>query len=76
MSSDAAFTIALLVFLVVLAGVIYRLVWLRHVKTDSHLRTDESGLRSGPTSRPSQVVRNGNAMIRGERACRSAFAGR
>ena len=36
-SSDLVFTIAVVAFLIVLAAVVYRIVWLRHVKTDAYL---------------------------------------
>lgn len=42
--SDFSFVITLLLFLIILA-VVYRLVWLRRVKTDSHLSTDDPQLR-------------------------------
>ena len=51
-SSDVAFTIALLVFLIVLAAVVFRLLWRRRVTTDSHLRTHDPQLRSGPDISP------------------------
>jgi len=51
-SSDAVFTIAVLIFLIVLAVVVYRLIWLRRVRTDSHLRNDHSQLRSAPDVSP------------------------
>ena len=36
-SSDVVFIIAVVAFLLVAAVVIYRIVWLRHVRTDAHL---------------------------------------
>jgi len=36
-SSAVVFTIALVAFLIVLAVVVYRIVWLRHVRTDAYL---------------------------------------
>jgi len=36
-SSDLIFTIALAAFLIVVAVVVYRIVWLRHVRTDAYL---------------------------------------
>ena len=36
-SSDLVFTVALVAFLIVVAVVVYRIVWLRHVRADAHL---------------------------------------
>jgi len=36
-SSDVVFIIAVVAFLLVAAVVIYRIVWLRHVRTDAYL---------------------------------------
>ena len=36
-SSDLVFTIAVVALLLVAAVVIYRIVWLRHVRTDAYL---------------------------------------
>jgi hypothetical protein len=36
-SDNVVFTIALIAFLIVLAVVVYRVVWLRHVRTDAYL---------------------------------------
>ena len=38
-SSDLAFTIGWLVFLIALAVIVYRLIWLERVRTDSQLRS-------------------------------------
>jgi len=40
-SSDLA-TIAMFVFLVVLAAVVFRFIWLRRVNTDKHLSSDDT----------------------------------
>jgi len=41
LSSDLA-TIAMFVFLVVLAAVVLRFIWLRRVNTDKHLSSDDT----------------------------------
>ena len=50
-SSDLA-TIAMFVFLVVLAAVVFRFIWLRRVNTDQHLSSDDTQLRSAPNVSP------------------------
>ena len=41
-SSDLVFSIAMFVFLVVLAAVVLRFIWLRRVNTDKHLSSDDT----------------------------------
>jgi len=47
-SSDLVFTIAVVVFLIALAVVVFRLVWLRRAATESYLRSHNPQL---PTER-------------------------
>ena len=51
-SSDLVFTIAMFVFLVVLAAVVFRFIWLRRVNTNAHLSSDDTRLRSAPDVSP------------------------
>ena len=49
-SSAVVFTIALVAFLIVLAVVVYRIVWLRHVRTDAYLLNHKP--QPSPDQRP------------------------
>jgi len=49
-SRDLVFTIALIAFLIVLAVVVYRIVWLRHVRTDAYLLNHKP--QPSPEQRP------------------------
>jgi len=49
-SSDVVFIIAVVAFLLVAAVVIYRIVWLRHGRTDAHLLNHKP--QPSPDQRP------------------------